>query len=53
MENSFYMLKQVLNELKNIDGVIAYSIFQLPEDDNERLKILKKIINHKKKFILQ
>ena len=42
MENSFYMLKQVLNELKNIDGVIAYSIFQLPEDDNERLKILKK-----------
>ena len=42
MENSFYMLKQVLNELKNIDGVISYSIFQLPEDDNERLKILKK-----------
>ena len=50
MENSFYMLKQVLNELKNLDGVIAYSMFQLPEDDNERLKILKKIINYKKEI---
>ena len=41
---------QYYNELKNLDGVIAYSMFQLPEDDNERLKILKKIRNQFRHF---
>ena len=41
---------QVLKELKNIDGVVAYSLFQLPETNDERKKILINILKKKKEF---
>ena len=50
MKNSFLILKDLVSNLKNIDGIVAYSIFQLPPNSDERKKILTKIIN-KKKFI--
>jgi len=44
MENSALMLRQLVKDLSNIDGIVAYSIFQMPEDDNERQRIFNRII---------
>ena len=50
MKNSFLMLKNLISDMKNIDGIVAYSLFQLPENYEYRTEVLKKIIK-KKKFI--
>ena len=50
MKNSFLILKDIVSNMKNFDGIVAYSLFQLPSNFNERNKILRKIIK-KKKFI--
>jgi len=44
MEGSHMVLKQVLNELENIDGIVAYSVFQLPENNLIRNEVLENII---------
>ena len=50
IKNSFVILKGLISKINNFDGIVAYSLFQLPEDYNERNKMLNKIIQ-KKKFI--
>lgn len=50
MTGSHLMLEQVLNELPDIDGVVAYSLFQLPEDPLQRQRIYDKTIELNKKF---
>lgn len=50
MQNSTLILEEVISELKDIHGVVAYSLFQLPEDDIMRIKILKSFLNKNKKF---
>lgn len=50
MEDSYLILKQILKNIRKIDGIVAYSIFQLPISEEVRLKILKTIL-YKKKFI--
>ena len=50
MKNSFLMLKNLISDMKNIDGIVADSLFQLPENYEYRTEVLKKIIK-KKKFI--
>ena len=43
MQNSYLILKQVTNDLKNIDGIGFYSIFQLPfEDSSDSFLKMKK-----------
>jgi sporadic carbohydrate cluster protein (TIGR04323 family) len=49
-DNSFLMLEKTINEIDIYHGVIAYSIYQLPNDKNYRNKLLKKIINKNKIF---
>ncbi len=49
-KDSHSMLYQMLDELYAIDGIIAYSIFQMPRDTYSRNKIINKIINKKKSF---
>ena len=49
-ENSFLMLEKTLNEIELYDGIIAYSIYQLPKSHNYRNFILKKIVRKKKLF---
>tara|TARA_B100001540_G_scaffold308608_1_gene323552 strand:- start:2104 stop:2499 length:396 start_codon:yes stop_codon:yes gene_type:complete len=49
-ENSSLMLEKVLNELNRIDGIIFYSLFQMPQDDKERKVIYKKILGKKKEI---
>ena len=49
MENCYLILQKVLDELNNkeIEGLVAYSLFQMPQDDVERNKIFSKIIEIK------
>jgi sporadic carbohydrate cluster protein (TIGR04323 family) len=50
MENCHIMLEQALKELKSIDGIVVYSLFQLPEDKKYRSKVYKKILKFKKEI---
>jgi sporadic carbohydrate cluster protein (TIGR04323 family) len=50
MENSALILKQLINDLPSIDGIVAYSIFQMPEDDTERQNIFSKILSLNKEM---
>ena len=52
MKNSFYILNQLINNMNGIQGIIAYSVFQMPFDNYKREKIFKKILNKKKEFFL-
>ena len=49
-EDSSLMLEQALNELNKTDGIIFYSIFQMPHEDNARKLIYKKILDKKKEI---
>mgnify|MGYP000035236443 FL=1 len=50
MKNSYYILKSLLKDISNLDGVIFYSYEMLPDNKNLRLAILQKLINKKKKI---
>ena len=41
IKESSLMLKKLINEMKEIDGFIFYSIFQLPKNSEERKKVYK------------
>jgi len=44
MKGSFLMLNELINEIPNIDGIIAFSLFQLPEEKNLRTNIYENIL---------
>jgi sporadic carbohydrate cluster protein (TIGR04323 family) len=48
MQNSCLILEQILCELTDLDGIVAYSLFQLPEDANKRKEIYQQIIGMRK-----
>ena len=48
MENCHLMLKQVLDDLVEIDGIVAYSLFQLPVDNEERERVYSMILKPNK-----
>ena len=50
MGNSNLVLRQLINDLPSIDGIVAYSIFQMPEDNSERQSIFSKIISLNKEI---
>jgi len=50
MNNSVLMLRQLVKELPSIDGIVAYSMFQMPEDDNERQRIFNSVLSCKKEI---
>jgi sporadic carbohydrate cluster protein (TIGR04323 family) len=50
MKGSSYMLEKILLDLSKVDGIIMYSMFQLPENKDYREKIILRIINNKKKI---
>ena len=51
MENSDLMLFKIINELDGLDGIILYSLFQLPENEERRNDVFKKLIEKKKTLI--
>lgn len=48
MPGCHLILEQVLGELTEISGLVAYSLFQLPEDSARRKVIYEQILNQKK-----
>jgi sporadic carbohydrate cluster protein (TIGR04323 family) len=48
MDDCYMMLKSVLDELEQIEGIIFYSTHQLPSDANERMKLYDKVLSSKK-----
>ena len=51
MENSDAILKSIINDTRDINGIIAYSLYQLPEDMDIRSLTLKRIISKKIFFV--
>ena len=45
---SSLMLQQLLDELEQLDGIILYSLFQLPENKSSRQNIYQQVLAHKK-----
>ena len=50
MKNTFHVLDEVLNSLSNVNGIVMYSIFQLPYDEKKRISVLGKLFR-KSKFV--
>ena len=50
MPNSFHILNDLMNNMSGIYGIVAYSLFQMPYNDNARKKIFNKILKKKKKI---
>ena len=48
MDYSDLMLFKIIEELENLDGIIAYSLFQLPIDKDKRSMIFDRIIDKRK-----
>lgn len=47
-KNSFLMLRSLISNLKNFDGIIFFSVFQISENIDFFSKTVKKILNKKK-----
>ena len=50
MKNNYSILEDLLNNSKDFDGIVAYSLLMLPENDTMRNRILNKLVI-KKKFL--
>jgi sporadic carbohydrate cluster protein (TIGR04323 family) len=48
MPGCYLVLDQVLNELPQLDGVVMYSLFQLPEDADVRSRITETFMSQKR-----
>lgn len=48
MHDCYLMLEQILEDLRVIDGVVAYSLFQLPDNTAYRARIYDRIIDMQK-----
>jgi sporadic carbohydrate cluster protein (TIGR04323 family) len=44
IEDSYLTLQLLVDEIPNIHGIVAYSLFQMPESKRYRLKIYKYIL---------
>lgn len=49
-QNTYFILFELIKNIKKIDGLVFYSLFQLPENENKRKIILNKILKNKKKI---
>ena len=50
MPDSDIMLKQVISELDKINGIVAYSLFQLPINHEDRVIAIRSILEQKKEI---
>ena len=50
MPDSDIMLKQVISELDKINGIVAYSIFQLPINREDRVFAIRSILEQNKEI---
>ena len=45
IKNSYLMLQQLIDEIPEINGIVAYSLFQMPKNREKRLQIINKILD--------
>jgi len=50
MPRSHLILETVCGELPRIDGILAYSVFQLPEDAAHRASVLDRVVSSGKEM---
>lgn len=50
MPGCYLILNNVLEELENIQGIVAYSLYQLPEITSERNNVIKRVLDQDKTF---
>lgn len=50
LENSYYILNQLISELKKYNGILFYSLLQLPLNKSSRLSIYKKVLEKNKQL---
>lgn len=50
MPGSHLILETVCGELPRVDGILAYSVFQLPEDNVQRGSVLDRVVSQGKEF---
>ena len=50
IKESSLMLNKIIREMKDIDGLIFYSVFQLPKNNEIRNNVYKRIINSRKEI---
>ena len=50
MPGCYYILKNVIDELNKMHGIVAYSLYQLPEITSERNDLVKIILDQGKTF---
>jgi sporadic carbohydrate cluster protein (TIGR04323 family) len=48
MPNSFLMLAQLQDDIEKLQGIVFYSIGQLPQEDNRREELFRRAISAKK-----
>lgn len=55
IKNSTYVLEELVNNWKNNDGLVFYSLFQLPNHFKDRSKLFQKTLKDKKQlhFVLE
>ena len=49
-KGSSYILSEILDNIKNYDGILFYSLYQLPEKLEKREKLYKRILAKKKQI---
>jgi len=50
MKDSYIMFNQLVDEIENFDGVVLYSLFQLPEPHKVRDNLCNRILKKNKKI---
>jgi sporadic carbohydrate cluster protein (TIGR04323 family) len=50
IEETFLNLNLAISQLKNCDGIVAYSLFQLPANQSKRKEIVLKTLKAKKEI---
>ena len=50
MPESYMILQKILDDIANIEGIVCYSLFQLPLDDKKRRRIYKKVLTQNKEI---
>ena len=48
MPDCHAILWKVLRDFSKIDGIVAYSLYQLPEDDSERAQVFQTVVDSQK-----
>ena len=47
---SSYILKEILEKIKNYDGLLFYSFLQLPENTQDRINLFNSVVKNKKEI---